>query len=233
MHLQRKNITWVFFKPKKRNLSKIINYIKIRPLTFLLFLAFFIRLIAVFFAKGYMMFDDHYLIVEPAGGWADGVDINKWLPSTPDNQGPHFMSFFYVGIIWIIFEVFSFIGIEEATNQMFWLRMLHALYSILTVYFAYKITLKLSDKKSAFLVGLILALLAYFPNFSVKQLVEMVCIPPLLGAYYYLLKDEKYNLKNVIIAGVLCGLAVGIRYQVGLIFVGVGLIYIFQISKKR
>ena len=209
-------------------MTKIKDWISSNPLGFILILGLAIRLVAVFFAKGYMMFDDHYLIVEPAGGWAKGVDVNKWLPGTEGNSGPHFMSFFYVGLVWIFFEVLNFFGIEEATTQMFFLRLVHAVYSLLTVYFAYKITLRLSNRRDAFLVGMLMALLAYFPNFSVKQLVEMVCIPPLLASYYFILKSEWKDIKAIILAGIMAGIAVGIRYQTGLIYLGIGVVFILQ-----
>ena len=167
------------------------------PLSLVLFIALVVRLVAVFFAKGYMMFDDHYLIVEPAGGWVQGVDTKLWLPWTEGNNGPHFMSFFYVGLVWLFFETCSSIGIESPENQMFVLRLIHGLYSLLIVYLGFKITRRLSTVKNAFTVGMILALLAYFPNFSVKQLVEMVCIPPLLASFYFLIRNPNFVLKNV------------------------------------
>lgn len=180
-----------------------------------------------------MMFDDHYLIVEAAGSWAKGLDSQSWLPWSEGNNGPHFMSFFYVGMVWVFFEVMNFLGLEDPSTQMFWLRMFHAIFSLGIIYYGYKITRKLGSKKDAFLVGLLLALLAYFPNFSVKQLVEMVCIPPLLGSLYFLIREEKYSFKSLLMAGVLAGIAVGIRYQTGLIYLGVGIVLLIQSRWKK
>lgn len=198
------------------------------PLSLVLFVALVVRLLAVIFAKGYMMFDDHYLIVEPAGGWVNGVDVKRWLPWTPGNNGPHFMSFFYVGIVWFFFEALNFIGIDDPESQMFLLRLVHGLYSILIVYLGYKITRRLSNARNAFTVGMILALLAYFPNFSVKQLVEMVCIPPLMASYYFLIRHREFNWKSILLSGLFAGLAVGIRYQLGLIYVGIGAVLLLR-----
>lgn len=195
--------------------------------------ALFVRLVAAWWAKGYMMLDDHFLIVEAAGSWADGADANGWLPWTAGNQGPYLMSFFYVGLVWVFFEFLQTLGIDNPDTQMFLLRFAHGLFSLITVYYGYKIAEKLGNKYSAFQVGMILALLAFFPNFSVKQLVEMVCIPPLMGSYYYLIKDDHDRIKNYIIAGIFAGIAVGVRYQTGLFYVGIGVVLLFNKKFKQ
>lgn len=217
----------------KSILFKIIDYKDKHPLLLVMGVALFVRLVAAFWAKGFMMLDDHYLIVEAAGSWADGFDTNAWLPWTKGNHGPHFMSFFYVGIVWVFFEFLQLLGIDNPDMQMFFLRLAHGVFSLLTVYYGYKIAEKLGNKYSAFQVGMILALLAFFPNFSVKQLVEMVCIPPLMASYWFLIKDDtKENIKNYILAGILAGLAVGIRYQVGVFYVGIAVVLFFNKKYK-
>lgn len=218
----------------KSFILKIIELKEKHPLQLVLGVALLIRLVAAIWAKGYMMLDDHYLIVEAAGSWADGFDTNHWLPWTQGNNGPHFMSFFYVGLVWVFFEFLQLIGIDTPDTQMFFLRLAHGLFSVLTVYYGYKIAEKLGNKFSAFQVGMILALLAFFPNFGVKQLVEMVCIPPLMASYWFMIKDESGKLvKNYIIAGILAGLAVGIRYQVGVFYVGIGVVLFFNKKFKE
>jgi hypothetical protein len=234
------------------NLKKIIEE---RPLAFLLMLAFLVRLIAVFFAKGYMMHDDHFLTVEPSSSWADGYNFNEWMPGIGnDRQEPEPISFFYLGFLFVFFKIFNVLGIEHPDTQMYLIRLIHAAYSLLTIYFAYRITERLSGKKDAFRVGLLLALLAILPNFSVRNLVELVCMPPLLFGVYYLLKNNAFQyiqLKfpfgngsltlqdrfdksqqirfgKLILAAFVMGLAVGFRYQTVLIVAGVGFVFLLQ-----
>jgi hypothetical protein len=194
-----------------------------------MFAGLFVRLLAVIFSKGYMMIDDHFLIVEVAGSWADGFDAKAWLPWTEGNHGPGYISLLYVGSVWLFFEGLQYVGVSDPEEQMMWLRLLHAFYSMFIIYFGYKIVEKLSDWKTARLAGLILALLAFMPNFSVRQLPEMVCIPPLLAsAYFLILGRSKQYWKYALFAGIAAGIAIGIRYQSGLIVLGMGIALIFE-----
>jgi hypothetical protein len=199
------------------------------PLAFVLILGLIFRLAAAWFARGYLMVDDHFLVVEAAGSWADGFDYNKWLPWTENTNGPVNVSFFYVGIIWALIEVMQFFNLHDPDHQMLIIRNLHAFYSILTIYCGYKIALKLANMESARMVGLLLALFAFMPNFCVRQLVEMTCIPPLMAMFYFILKSEsKRPIAYLMWAGVLAGVAMGIRYQVALFMPGIGLVLLFS-----
>lgn len=194
------------------------------PLALVLFVGLVLRLLAAVFAQGYLMHDDHFLVIEAAASWAHGTDYNHWLPWTPGNNGPEGHSFFYVGLHYLLFEGFLKIGLEDPKIQMLIIRVLHAFYSLLTILLGYKITLKLGNRQQARLVGLILAMLFFFPNFAVRNLVEMVCIPPLLASIYFLVRDEdSRSWRAYVIAGIFGGIAVGIRYQAGLIPLGIGL----------
>lgn len=236
------------------------KYIEKNPLTFLLLLAFAVRLIAVLFAKGYMMHDDHFLTVEPASSWADGYNFNEWMPGIGnDRESPEPISFFYLGFLFVFFKIMNLLGLENPDHQMFIIRLIHASYSLLTIYFSYKITTLISTKQNAFRVGLLLALIGILPNFSVRNLVELVCMPPLLFGFYYLMKHHafqairfgfpvgngslvlqeentrhlKISLAKVALAAFIMGLAVGLRYQTVLIVALLGFIFFLQKQFKE
>lgn len=236
------------------------KFIEERPLTFLLLLAFAVRLIAVVFAKGYMMHDDHFLTVEPASSWADGYNFNEWAPGIGnDRQEPEPISFFYLGFLFVFFKIMNLLGLENPDHQMYVIRLIHAVYSLLTVYYAYKITSLISNKKNAFQVGLLLALIGIMPNFAVRNLVEFVCMPPLLFGFYYLIKNhafkhihlkfpvgngslnlqENFNsplsisMSKLMLSAFVMGLAVGFRYQTVLIVALVGFIFFLQKEFKH
>lgn len=215
-------------------------------------LALFVRLLAVFFAKGYMMHDDHFLTVEPASSWAAGSNFNNWAPGIGnDRPHPEPISFFYLGFLALFFKGFLMLGIDNPDTQMYLIRLIQALYSLLIVYYGFKITELLSGKKNALLVGLLLALIGILPNFSVRNLVEIVCIPPLLIGYWLLLKNahkaEKttflsrlvsipsvdWKLSTIIGAALIMGLTVGVRYQTGLWIALVGLVILIQSNFKN
>ncbi len=217
-------------------------------------MAFSVRLLAAFFAPGYMMHDDHFLTIEPAGSWADGKNFNHWLPGVGNsNEHPEPISFFYLGFLYVFFELFQAVGIEDPAKQMVLLRIIHAAYSLLTVYFAYRITELLSNRKNAIAVGLLLSFIAILPNFSVRNLVELVCIPPLLAGMWLLLKYiplktvsfgpiqldapstssvAQFSLRHLISAAFLMGLAVGFRYQTGLFVAITGIVLALQHSVR-
>ncbi len=209
----------------------IYRYYQQHPLRVILLVGLTARLLAAFFAQGYMMHDDHFLTVEPAASWADGKNFNDWLPGIGnDREHPEPISFFYLGHLYILFKIFNSLGIDHPEHQMLLMRVIHALYSLLTVYMVYRITEKISERRYANTAGWLMATIAILPNFSVRNLVELVCMPPLLGGMYLLIrnatiKDIKRSTLQIatgtiILAAFAMGFAVGVRYQTG-IFVAV------------
>jgi Alg9-like mannosyltransferase family len=189
----------------------------------------------VLFSHGFFMHDDHFLTVEPAASWAVGKNAGDYMPGIGNDRiSPEPLSFFYLGFLFVFFKILYFLGIENPDSQMYFMRLLHGLYSLLTIYFAFKITEKLSNRKNAIQVGLLLALIAVLPNFSVRNLVEMVCIPPLLAGFWLLLRQSAIPPKsqvwnwNFIGAALVMGLAVGVRFQTGLLVALVGFVLLVQ-----
>jgi hypothetical protein len=116
-------------------------------------------------------------------------------------------------------------GISNPQTVMFIVRILHGAFSITTVYLGYKITEKLSDKKTAGTVGLIFALLWLIPFVSVRNLVEIVCVPFLIYSTWLLVKDQspKKLLFFAFLSGFVIGIAFSVRYQTILFAGGLGL----------
>jgi Alg9-like mannosyltransferase family len=202
----------------------------------ILIAALIIRIIAAIFSQGYGMHDDHFLIVEAAASWVDGYDYNHWLPWTPESTGkPEGHSFTYVGLNFFYFYIMKFLGVADPKILMLINRLLHALFSMLVVYFGIKITEKISapesGKKNAVIVGWILALLWMMPFLSVRNLVEMTCIPFILWSVWLMVKNEKR--RNFLFAGLLMGMAISFRYQVGVFAVGFAAVYFFQFKWAR
>lgn len=228
-------------------MNKIFSYYQAHPLRTILIVAFVARLIAVFFAKGYMMHDDHFLTIEPASSWSIGKNFNDWLPGiNNDRTAPEPISFFYLGFLFVFFKFFHLIGIDNPDTQMYLIRLIQGSYSLLTIFFAFRIAELLSNRKNAITVGWLLALLAVMPNFSVRNLVELTCMPPLLAGYYLLIKHygfakqtafigndtgvqyAPFKVPAFLLAALLMGFAVGLRYQTGLLVALVGAVLLMQ-----
>lgn len=201
-----------------------------KPLSLILFLAFFVRLCSVIFSKGYGMHDDHFLVIEASKSWVDGFDYNNWLPKAGSSeQHPSGHSFFYVGLHYFLFHMLEFITISDPQSQMYVVRLLHALLSLITVFCGYKIAFKLAGEQQAKMVGLLLAVFWFMPFLSVRNLVELVCIVPLVAATWVVIKNEEENkIAPYVFAGILLGLAFSVRFQTILFTGGFGLALLFS-----
>ncbi|RDC64705.1 glycosyltransferase family 39 protein [Adhaeribacter pallidiroseus] len=196
------------------------------PLSVILLIAFVIRLLAAFFSGGYAFHDDHFDVIEIAQSWLYNLPV--WI----HDEIPPRHSMFYVGIHYVIFYISEMLGLTSPTGKMLVVRVLHALYSLLVVYYGYKITELLSNQRNARLVGLMLALVWFMPFMSVRNLVEMTCLPPYLAAFYLILKPDSTNQKIILgrylRAGALLGLSFILYYQVFILALGAGLVLLFQ-----
>ena len=200
------------------------------PLFVILSLAVVFRLVAVTFARGWGMLDDHFIVIESAQSWVDGQDYNDWLPGSPRNNGPTGHNFFYPGLHFLLFSFFRLIHLEDPQIKMFVVRFLHAAWSLLTVYYGYKIAEKISGEKAARLTGLLLAILWFMPWLSVRNLVEVVCIPFLILAIWQIVhnQDKRNQFSVYLLAGIFLGLAFNIRTQTAFFSIGLGLAILLQ-----
>jgi len=200
------------------------------PLKVIMWLAIFTRLVAAIFARGWGMLDDHFLVIEVGQSWADGGDEDLWLPWSEGNSGPSGHSLFYAGIHYIIFSFFNWISFNDPQAKMLVVRLIHAAFSLITVYFGYKVAEKLSNKETAKIVGLLLAVFWFMPWFSVRNLVEIVPIPLLILSTWIILKNSKGKSRwqSFLIAGLIAGIGFSIRYQTIIYAGGMGLALLFQ-----
>lgn len=201
------------------------EYFKNHPLRTAIFLGLIVRLFATVFSKGFGFFDDHFLVLEAAQSWVDGGDYNNWLPDASDpSRQPQGHPFFYVGIHYFILKFFTICGLSDPQGKLYFIRLFHALWSLLIVYYGFKIAYKKSNLKVASWVGIALALYWFIPFLSVRNLVETVCIPPMIIATWLVLKhDSKVPNKDAFYVGALLALAFSIRFQTSIFAAGFGL----------
>ncbi|HYG50249.1 MAG TPA: glycosyltransferase family 39 protein, partial [Flavobacteriales bacterium] len=204
-------------------ISTLRKYWNENPLMVALLAGGFFRLLAVFFSKGFGMHDDHFLVIEAAQSWVDGYDYDDWFPES-GAKTPSGHNFFYPGLHYLLFKFLEFINITDAQVKMYVVRFLHALLSLVTIVYAYRITQHYSDKKQAGMAALLLALLFFMPVLSVRNLAEVVCVPFLLMATWHIIKAEKtQHLKWFFFSGLMAGFAFSFRYQTVFFIGGFGL----------
>jgi hypothetical protein len=193
--------------------SKLKYWWENQPLTCLLVAGLFFRLIAVVCSKGFGMIDDHFLIIEEAQSWVDRVNVGNWLPQLSKDATPPGFSYFYTGLNYLLLSFLNKVHIYDPQSKMYVVRLLHAVYSLLTIYFGFRITEKLTNRTYAKQVGILLALLWIWPFLSVRNLIEIVCIPWLMWATWLVVKKDKGSFGWYMLAGMLLGIAFNIRFQ--------------------
>ena len=184
-----------------------------RPLPLLLALAALLRLAAALLSRGYGMHDDHFLVVELAQRWAEGrADLSAEMVAMRSLVYP-----------WLHAELFAGlerVGITDPQGKMLVVRLLHAAWSLGTVYFGYRCALALSGPRAARAAGLLLAGFWIMPFMSVRNLVEVVCQPLLVAAGFFLVRGRRPDGGDggrggdAFVAGLLFGLAFVVRFQV-------------------
>ncbi|HTP13119.1 MAG TPA: hypothetical protein VMM37_05795 [Bacteroidota bacterium] len=177
-----------------------------RPLVAILLIALLPRLASTVWSKGYAMHDDHFGPIEQP------FIIMHYPEYWTTRTTPHGHSIVYPTIHYALFNGLEAVGIEDPQTTMYVVRLLHALYSLLVVYFGFKIAELLGGLDAARKVGLILALLWALPFLSVRNLIEVICIPPLMAGSWFILKSGRPG-RNAFIAGACFAMAFVFRYQ--------------------
>jgi hypothetical protein len=139
-----------------------------------------LRLVAAVFSQGFLASDDHHVVVTSADQIASGTG----LPVT------YARSALFPGVISAIMTVTRGIGIHDPGIEMLIVRILQAAYSLLVVYFVYRILERALGKDSAMLGGLLTAAFFAMPVTAVHQLEESVCQVPLLAACWWWQRTE-------------------------------------------
>lgn len=206
-------------------ITSIKHYYNSHPLRFAIFIGLIFRLLATIFSKGFGFFDDHFLILEAAQSWVDGTDYNYWLPSESDpTRQPQGHPYFYVGLHFLLLKFQTMLGLTDPQGKLYLIRLLHSLWSLLIVYFGFKIAYKKTNLKVASWVGIALSLYWFFPFLSVRNLVEVACIPPMVIATWMVVKnDGKLTVKDSLLVGLMLALAFSFRFQTIIFSAGFGL----------
>ena len=195
----------------------------------LLVLGLALRVIAAFSARGYMATDDHNQVIELAAQWLRGE--NDYL--TGDSQ--FYRSLLYPYLNYLQFAACHAVGVTHPDAVMLINRLLHAGFSLWTIVLTYRIGLKLSDRSTAFIAGLVVAAHAVMPYAAVRNLIEVVCMPFLLCGIYEIVNGEKSERRSIrpwMVAGLAFGVGFLIRWQIASAVAGIG-IYLLINRKWR
>lgn len=199
--------------------SRLQREIDEHPLRLLLLIGLVLRLVAAFFARGYMATDDHNQVIELAASWLRGD--NDYLAG--DSQ--FYRSLLYPALNYFQIGACHALGIVHPDYVMLINRVVHAVFSLWTIVLTYELGLRLGDKSVAWTAGLIVAAHAVMPYVSVRNLIEAVCIPFLLWGIYEIVNVEDDHVdcnRRWLFAGLAFGIGFLIRWQIASAIAGIG-----------
>lgn len=201
-----------------------------KPLLIIMMVAVISRLLAAIFSRGFGMHDDHFLVIEVAQAWVDGIIVPGQQQGAGQELIPDGHSLFYMGLHFLLFKFLAIIHITDPQFKMLIVRVIHAAASVYSVWLTFKITQHLSSQKDAALAAILMASLWFFPMLSVRNLVETFCIPfALAGSWYLLIAEKKRQpLSFYLLAGFILGLSISVRFQLIVFVGGVGLVLLIQ-----
>ena len=191
----------------------------------ILIIGLFFRVLAIIFSKGYAFTDDHFEVVEIAQNHLD--KIPNPFPYLAKGE-VYLFNLIYPFIHYVIFWLCEFFGSTNPEVKMFFTRVVHGLFSLLTIYFGYRLTQRLSSRPNdAKIVGLLLAIFWVFPFMSVRNLREFACIPPLMMGCYYACEKQLGTKQILLMAWWFC-IAFVFRYQIIFIPFVIGVMWLFS-----
>ncbi len=204
-------------------MTKFLDNLNLKKI---LLLGLFFRILATIFSKGYAFTDDHFEVIELAQNILEkGVATS--FPNIPKGEA-YIFNLIYIEIHTLIFGFCESVGLYNPEGKMLVARLVHALFSMITIYVGYRLTERLSNRPNdAKIVGLLLAIFWVFPFLSVRDLREFACIPPMmLGCYYACAKE--INTKQILLMAWWFTVSFIFRYQIIFVPFVIGLWWLFD-----
>lgn len=208
-----------------------------KPLLFCIWAGFFFRIVAVLLSQGIAFGYDHYVYVENAQHLAAGAATIQQIVDQDGGKAfiSHGHSLIYLYINTAILGACEIAGIFDPKSKMLILRLLHAMLSMLTIYYCYRITYRLANRKAALAIGILTSMLWFMPCMSVRTLPENVAAVLLLAATYRLAKTRRqtYKFADDIFTGFLMGVSVTFCYNLVLLILGAAISLLLKSGIKR
>ncbi len=179
-------------------------------------------MLAAVFSGGFLASDDHHVVIGAADQIASGIG----LPST------YARSALFPGVIAGIMTVTRGVGIHDPGVEMLVVRLLQALFSLLVVYFVYRLLERELGERSAMLGGVLVAAFFAMPVTAVHQLEESVCQVPLLAACWWWRRAEDGH-QQPAVWGALAGAALGTALILRFPLIGFVAAFIIMVLLQR
>ncbi len=185
-------------------MTPINRMLQERPLLSVLLVGALVRVIAAVCSRGFLAFDDHHVLVDAADRLASGEGLDIW----------HQRSVLYSGTVALIMRATQLVDDPSPATQLLVIRLVQAAFSLLGVYFVYRILERLASPRTALLGGLLVATFFVIPVTAVHQFEETVCQVPLLASVWWILRapDDRRGAALALLSGMALGGALVVRF---------------------
>lgn len=184
-----------------------------------------LRIVAAVFSQGYAMHDDHFVIEDGPWQWFLPNSGGWFARDTPPGH-----SVVYPAILYSILWLCSLVGVADPQSQMLVMRLIHAGFATLAIPLSAAIARRVGSPHAARTAAFLVAVFWILPFLSVRNLIEVVCIPPLLAGVLLLL-NKKYT-RHLVFAGIAFAVAFIFRYQTAVIPITLACVLLYQRSVR-
>jgi hypothetical protein len=192
-----------------------------------IFLGLLVRISSATFGFGFHARDDYFHVLDPAIHWLEDPNFS-WEKS--DLAGAGLRSHLIPRTVLHLLKLEVALGIEDPTIQLGLIFVLLGLYSLLAVPGMFLLVRQMADEKTGLIAALITALHFSLPYGGTKLLIEAIAIPPLIFGFYFVARKEA---RGYFLGGLLLGFACWLRFQIGVVCIGLVAAIIYTHLKDR
>ena len=198
-------------------------YFDEKPLVTCIWIAFLVRILTAFFSQGIVFGYDHYIYIEAA---QDIINRNGNISDYFTKEKPNILhqgySVIYILINTLILKITELSGVFNPQSKIFVIKLIHSLASLLIVYYGFCISKIVATTRHAKIVGMLLALLWFYPYCSVRALAENISTIFLLAGIYRMAKGlrKQINYSDDLFTGFLFGIGFSFSYNTGVFIIG-------------
>ena len=184
-------------------------------------LAVALRILAVIFSQGYAMHDDHFVIEDGPWRWFE-PNHGGWF----DREVPPGHSVIYPALMYSVMWVCNLVDIRDPQYVMLLMRLLHASWSLIAFPFVWRLAERYGGERAGVVAVFLFAVFWPLPFMSVRNLIEMASIPPLMMGWWYAVREKSKT--DVVVAGIAFAAAFCFRYHTAIVPLVLTVVLFFQ-----
>lgn len=174
---------------------------------------------------GYFAADDIKYVLEPAWVWLDSPEAA--YPS-------EIRSSFFARLVGSLFLLGDALGVKSSTGLLKLSYLLLGLYSLIAIPAIFALTRRLFDLRAACYAAWLMAAYALMPRLSTYALIGVAAIPLVTLGFACLVRaSQEASAVSAMIGGLCLALASMIRFQSGLLFLGVAGLWAIDALRSR